>query len=157
MTLRVERLRLRPAALALVAAAVAALAAACNGASTRPTGPLVDDGGCQIGCDHCAPLAACVSTPYQPACVLPCAGPGGCDSGGLCVILDGADLGDDAPQPVCVSANTLRPCRSLSCHIEPRCRDAQTLLRPLAFKDQICAWELVRCDSGCDSTTAQCN
>jgi hypothetical protein len=141
---------------AAVALAIALLAPACNGASTPPTGHVLDDAGCQIGCDHCAPLAWCVSTPYQPACLETCDSPGACPGGGVCAILDAPDLDEEPPQPVCVARTTLQQCRSLTCAITSRCRDAQTLLRPLAFKDQICGWELVRCDSGCDASIAQC-
>jgi hypothetical protein len=135
--------------------AVLALAVGCSSGGTRaPGGPLLDDAGCQVGCFKCAPLAWCVSTPYQPACLETCSKAGPCAGGGICAILD---LDDDEPQPVCVMRTSLHQCRTLSCAIEPRCRDAQTLLRPLAFKDLICGWELVHCDSGCDSATAQCN
>lgn len=130
------------------------LALSCNGTSTPVNGPITDDAGCQLGCFHCAPLAWCVSTPYQPACLETCASSDDCDGGGVCTILD---IDEDTPQPVCVKRTSLTQCRSLTCNIEPRCRDAQTLLRPLAFKDQICGWELVHCDSSCDSTRAQCN
>jgi hypothetical protein len=139
---------------ALLVLAVAAVTAACNGTSTPVVGRIYDDAGCQIGCDQCAPLATCVSTPYQPACVLPCASSADCPTGQRCALLD---IREDTPQPICLTPTTLKRCRTAPCNIQPRCLDAQTLLRPLAYQDQICGWELVPCDSGCDSTTAQCN
>jgi hypothetical protein len=128
----------------------------CSGSSAPVSGnPTYDDAGCRIGCSKCPGNSWCVSTPYQPACLAPCSEPGVCP-GGICAILDSPDLDSEPAQPLCLMARSLTQCRPVACAIVPRCRDAQTLMRPLAFKDQICGWELVRCETGCDSATAQC-
>jgi hypothetical protein len=113
---------------------------------------LVDDGGCVAQCGKCAPQAVCIATPYLPACLPGCTATSDCLPGSRCAVLS---LDPDAPS-VCVNADALVWCHLQTCDIHPQCRDSQTLLRPLPFGTKICGYELVRCDSSCDTTTAQC-
>jgi hypothetical protein len=134
----------------LTVAAALALAG-CPTTSKQPP-ILVDDAGCVAQCGKCAPLAACVAAPYRPACLQMCDQPSDCVRGTIC-----AQIAPDLDGPsVCVSPSSLVWCNQQPCNIQKRCRDAQTLLTPLPYLDKICGWEVVLCDSGCDSTTAQC-
>ena len=135
-------------------AGIALWAALALGGCSNGTRPpiLVDDGGCVAQCGKCAPLATCVAAPYQPACLQACVTTADCVPGHVCGQLTPSSDADG----VCLSVSALFWCHKQDCDIHAQCRDAQTLLRPLPYLDKICGWELVRCDSGCDSTTAQC-
>jgi hypothetical protein len=130
--------------------------AACHGTSTPVTGhALVDDAGCQVGCDKCPIGSTCISAPYQPVCLAPCTSDGDCATGDLCAALD---LPGYTLSPVCVSPAMPMLCEPRACSVAPRCQDATTLLRPLPkqYDGKACGWEVVPCVSSCDAATAQC-
>jgi Cys-rich repeat protein len=110
------------------------------------------DAGCRIGCDKCGPNSFCVSAPYNVACVQKCTNDSQCSSGFLCALINGFPTAETG----CVSPDRPVWCSMEPCNIQAKCRDANTLLRPLPFSDAVCGWEIVPCVSGCDATTAQC-
>jgi hypothetical protein len=130
--------------------------AGCPGSNAKFIGQIYDDAGCQIGCDRCAPLAVCVSAPYKPDCLVPCDTSSDCASGTMCAKLDSSPesfnvcLGEGAPPLTYCNAPA-------TCDRPAMCQDANTLLKPLPNLAQICGWQVIHCDSGCDSTTAKCN
>ena len=137
----------------LVAVTVLVALSGCPGSNGGFVGHIYDDGGCQVGCDRCAPMALCVSAPYKPACLAQCSSNADCNIGQTCARLN---LPEQVSS-VCLNADSLPTCETLpACNLTPQCQDAQTLLTPLPFSARICGWAVTPCDSGCDFATAKC-
>jgi hypothetical protein len=132
----------------------AVLLLGCPGSNVPIYGdPMFTDGGCRVGCDKCPSDDFCVSVPYVPVCLKPCASSKDCQASEKCALLDAPGLYATG----CVSPNrpkwcTVQPCNNLT----RKCRDSVTLLEPLAASDGICGWAVVLCPNGCDLTAAQC-
>jgi hypothetical protein len=133
-------------------AAVTALFAACTGVSQPVVGPTYDEFGCKVGCDRCAPEAACISAPYVAACVARCDSAADCNVGEKCAVV----AGYETRPAVCLAARQLVVCHAPDCQLLARCRDDSTALKPLSAQSTACGWEVVHCDSGCDPTTGNC-
>jgi hypothetical protein len=133
---------------------VLVVAGAGCGPAAQPPGSSggYDQYGCKISCDKCPLQALCVPAPYVPMCLVQCATTADCDeTGGKCAIM----TTDIAPS-VCVGPGVLMECDPpTACTAANECRDANTQLKPLPASYG-CGWEVVHCDSGCDSATGSC-
>ena len=141
------------AALRFGALVAALLLTGCQSSDAPPpTGPGFDENGCQVGCARCPPEAACVSSPYVPACRQACTTIDDCATGERCAIASG----DANGAAVCLAPHSLTVCHDEPCALVPRCRDAKTALVPLPATFGVCGWALVSCDSGCDPMVGNC-
>ena len=126
-----------------------AIVAGCAPQGSNVTGGGYDDAGCKFTCDRCPPQTVCVGIPYVPACLVQCRATSDCDTG-ICVVV-GEGVGP--------SGGLLAFCSGhpVDCsNITPQCRDAMTQLKPLPKTSAVCGWEVIHCDSGCDSATGSC-
>jgi hypothetical protein len=134
------------------AVVVAVAVAGCSGVSQPVTGRVYDEFGCQLGCDRCAPQAQCISSPYKAACLAECTSAADCPPEARCTVLAGREM----EPTVCVAPSSLGICHQPDCQIAPGCKDATTKMNPLPATFGVCGWELITCDSGCDSATGDC-
>jgi hypothetical protein len=125
------------------------IAVGCSNGPPQPAGSPYDQNGCKLSCDRCPQLALCVGVPYVPVCLQACRTTPDCDSG-ICAI-----IGSNPAVPrVCFGS--LKRCEADTCNNPPQCADASTQLKPLPAASGVCGWEVIHCDSGCDSATGSC-
>jgi hypothetical protein len=134
------------------AALVLVLVFVLAGCPTQPAGSGgsgYDEFGCKQSCDKCPSQTLCIGAPYVPVCLVQCRVTTDCDQG-ICIVV-GSPIGPG----VCQGALTLCD-PPTACTLTAQCRDANTALKPLSTATGLCAFEVVSCDSGCDSATGSC-
>ena len=127
----------------------ALLLGSCSNGPPQPTGSPYDQNGCKLICDKCPPQALCVAAPYVPVCLQQCQTTADCDSG-VCTV-----VGND-PTAARVCFGGVMVCEPATCNNPPQCFNDSTQLKPLPATGGVCGWQVIHCDSGCDSATGSC-